>query len=360
MTQDDSASRYRHQIVERRIEDLLLDPLNPRLGLEANVRQDTILQKLYRSEALDELAMSFARNGYFWEEPLVVVPASVAGKSTVVEGNRRLGAIKLLLDEQLQRRLDVTDFPKLSKRSADELRIVPTVLYNTRAEVVPYLGFRHITGVKTWDTYAKARYVANLIDEGRKISEIEEAIGDSGRAVRKLYQAFVVHRQIRDDLDIEDKEVRQNFSLLEVALGQQPIKALLGIPRQLPSGRTESVVSDRKLSQLRELVSWIFGDTKRGVSRIISDSRQIPQRLAPVVADDESLQYLRKTRDLEGAYERSGGERQFLLRQLSSASRAVERALGIMPLYRKSEDVVAEIGRLETLVGALVKETRVQ
>lgn len=347
------------QIVARPVGDLLLDPMNPRLSLDANSGQETILRKLYNEEALDELAMSFARNGYFWEEPLVAVPATQSnGKYTVVEGNRRLGAIKLLLDKRLQKKLGVTDFPELPTERVPEFHAVPTVLYGSRDEVVPYLGFRHITGVKTWDPYAKARYIANLVESGRAISEIEEAIGDSGRTVKKLYQAFVVHRQIRDDLDIDDKDLRDNFSLLEVALGQQSIKKRLGIPRELPNSRIDRIVPNEELEKLGEMVSWIYGNKAHGQTRIISDSRQISSRLAPVVADEDSYQYLHKTRDLEGAYERSGGERQFLLRQLTSARRSVERALGIVPLYRGSEEVVAEIGRLETLMKSLAREAQ--
>jgi hypothetical protein len=249
--------------------------------------------------------------------------------------------------------LGVTDFPNVSDTRLKELEAVPTVLYPSRDDVVPYLGFRHITGVKTWEPYAKARYVADLIKGGRRIEDIEQGIGDAARTVKKLYQSYVVYTQIRDDLGVDVKDVKSNFSLLEVVLGSQLIKEFLSVPRTLPSGPVTTIVPSAKTENLRQIVSFVFGDSARGELRVISDSRQIPQRLAPVIADRDAYEYLCRTRDLEGAYERSGGERRYLIRQLQSASRATERALGVMPLYRSDAEVRSAVDRLRTLVESL-------
>lgn len=150
---------------------------------------------------------------------------------------------------------------------------------------------------------------------------------------------------------MDTKEVRENFSLLEVSLGQVAIKEFLGIPRKLPEAKTEVVVPTKHIQRLRELISWVYGDGKE--LRVISDSRQISKRLAPVIASDDAREYLRKTRDVEGAYERSGGERDYYMKQLSAASRAIERALGIAALFKKDGEIISQINRLQTLVEAL-------
>jgi len=308
---------------------------------------------MYQTEALDELAISFVRNGYFWEEPLVVVPAEQDGKFVVVEGNRRLATLRLLLNPQARRVVAVTGFPELNPNEAEKLKTIPTVRYSSREQVVPYLGFRHITGVKKWDPYSKARYVAQLIEIGRPISQIEDSIGDSERTVKKLYQAYVLLAQIKDELDIDDKEIRANFSLLEVLLGQQQIKTFLGVSKALPTGKIDRVVSEDKLENLSDVVSWVFGNRERGEQRIISDSRQIPKFLSPVVSDPVSYEHLKRTRDLEGAYERSGGDLKYFSRQITLASAAVERALGILPVVRGQTGVSESITRLGKLVDSL-------
>jgi hypothetical protein len=75
--------------------------------------------------------------------------------------------------------------------------------------------------------------------------------------------------------------------------------------------------------------------------------------LAPVVASVESLEYLRLHRDLEGAYERSGGERAFLLKSIGAATRSSQRALGVAPPYKGDKEVAAEAGKLKQIVDSL-------
>ena len=62
------------------IENIHLDPNNPRLPEEfQNKSQKELLDILYKYFALRELAESMARNGYFEEEPLVVIPTDDGG-----------------------------------------------------------------------------------------------------------------------------------------------------------------------------------------------------------------------------------------------------------------------------------------
>jgi hypothetical protein len=351
---NETARRAEQERIERRdIADVQLDIENPRISAPPKATESDLVRILYDTQALDELALSFARNGYFLEEPIVVVPHGNQG-FTVVEGNRRVATIKILLDPRLRRFVGADDWPILSQTQRDELTLIPTVLYSTRDDVVPYLGFRHITGIKTWDPNAKARYVSSLVDKGRSIAEIEESVGDSGRAVKRLYQAYVGLKQIQHELGMDVKAIEKSFSLLEVALSQSSIKSFIGLRKTLPTEKTTQVIPEERLTELRELVSWVFGDPDRRQERIITDSRQIPSRLAPVIGDPDALKYLRETRDLEGAYEFSGGERNVLLRQLAATKRAAQRALGLMPSHKLDAEVRAAVKDLKPVVDSLV------
>ncbi|MEK9144975.1 MAG: hypothetical protein AAB339_05135, partial [Elusimicrobiota bacterium] len=62
---------------------------------------------------------------------------------------------------------------------------------------------------------------------------------------------------------------------------------------------------------LREVVLWVFGSRKGGVKPVIADSREIPKLLAPVIGNADSLAHLRETRDLQAAFDRTGGEREY-------------------------------------------------
>ena len=71
-----SSQSREERIIWRDINTLLLDPENPRISIEPAASQLEILKLLFTNEALEKLALSLVRNGYFHEEPVVVVPVA--------------------------------------------------------------------------------------------------------------------------------------------------------------------------------------------------------------------------------------------------------------------------------------------
>lgn len=135
------------------VDSLLLDPKNPRLqdvGLDENASQREIAKALWRGMAVDEVALSIANNGFYPHEPLFV--AKEQGKSYVVEGNRRLAAVKLLRSAALRKEVGATGLPGLSKEEIKKLDRVP-IIECTRGEIWAFLGFKHINGPQAWDSY---------------------------------------------------------------------------------------------------------------------------------------------------------------------------------------------------------------
>ena len=166
-------------------EDLLLDANNPRLveyAQTSNPTQFDLLRTLWQKMAVDELAMSMAANGFFQHEPLFVTEEG--GKQVVIEGNRRLAALKLLRDPNLRKRLKITDLPELSDKKRKLLDKVPIVI-TTRKDLWQYIGFKHVNGPAKWGSYAKAQYIAFVKENYRKVplEKIAEQIGDKNRTV---------------------------------------------------------------------------------------------------------------------------------------------------------------------------------
>ncbi|WAA66736.1 ParB N-terminal domain-containing protein [Microbacterium oxydans] len=331
------------------VAELLLDTRNPRLVTSGTPTQEKLMRLLYETESLDELAASFADNGYFAEEPLVVVPDESGW--VVVEGNRRLTTLKILLSSKARASLGIKDWPELTPAQRSALELVPCVKYEKREDVFPFLGFRHITGPKKWAPFQRARFIAQLIDDGKDLSEIEDLVGDTGQTVKKLYQDYVVFEQVKKDLDLPERPIRERFSLLEVTLGQRSIKTFLNIPRRLPVERVDALVPDDHLDQLEEVVTWVFGSEE--TAPVISDSRAITNRLAPVLASETATAYLRKTGDLEAAYEFSDGEKAYLLKRVQSAERALRDVASLISIYRTDDDIVSGVARLAQVVEGL-------
>src|SRR5439155_9388683 len=95
------------------VNDLLLDPENPRLeSITSTTNQQELVKAMWKEMAVSEVAQSIAENGFFEEEPLFVIPSRPGRHEPpfiVVEGNRRLTAVKLLLDEKLRAAVKATD-----------------------------------------------------------------------------------------------------------------------------------------------------------------------------------------------------------------------------------------------------------
>ena len=119
------------------VSELLFDPQNPRLaelGLSKTPTQPEILKALWQSMAVDEVAWSIAKNGFFSYEPLFVEIDAKSKRKYVIEGNRRLAAVKLLLDKRLRDELEATDLPHISPSRATSLQNLP-VIFSTRKKV---------------------------------------------------------------------------------------------------------------------------------------------------------------------------------------------------------------------------------
>src|SRR4030065_1143848 len=115
------------------IDELHLDPLNPRLPEEVQGKgQSEILEALYDFFDLDELAFSMAQNGYFDEEPIVVIEAKGKDKGfVVIEGNRRVAAIKILLNSTLQKKYGIKNWPSIEQDVKDDISSIPAIPYNS-------------------------------------------------------------------------------------------------------------------------------------------------------------------------------------------------------------------------------------
>ena len=373
------------------IDRLHLDPENPRLPEEIQGKSETdLLRHLFDHFDLEEIADPMGRNGYFDEEPLVVVPQKAPknllpkpveresaeyldfiGKKTtqftVVEGNRRLATAIILGDAALRQKFRARSWPEISDEVQKDLGVLPAIVYPSRMEVLPYLGVRHITGIKKWESYAKARYIADMMKAGNSVEEIEKEVGDRVQSVRKNAIAYHMLREASEELDWDIGRAKDEFSLVLLAIGQKSIKFFLGWTKSAPnSGRLkglrleeielDSPVPESHLQNLRDLLSWLYGEGSK-VRPVIHESRDITNYLSSVLASEGAVEYLKRTRNLLEAYELTDGEEVMLQRLLRTANTKLERALGIAHRH-KTPDIVEEIKKCHETTIRLVKSVK--
>ena len=143
------------------VDEIELDPENPRLPNSLEKTESAILGYLVDEAAVSELMQAIGQNGFFPGEPIIVVPGTTK-KYRVVEGNRRLASLILLREpHRVESRPSIAQAAEQAEHRPDR---VPVVVFSDPDEVMAYLGYRHITGVKAWEPLAKARYLNSILN----------------------------------------------------------------------------------------------------------------------------------------------------------------------------------------------------
>ena len=307
--------------LEIEVARLFLDSQNPRLpeGVQGK-KEEEILKVLYKEFDIDELAFSMAENGYFDEEPLVAIPKNLPAKfknkspqalrtdsdydiflkdsSTefiVVEGNRRLAAIKLLLNLSLRKQFRIGTWPNIGDEVKKDISKPPVIIYSTRKQVLPYLGVRHIAGIKKWEAFAKARYVASMMEEDMTLEDVERLVGDRNGATKKIYVCYRLVKQ-GEKLGVDVTKAKEYFSYLQLSLGQASIKDFLGLTGRLETYVRNNPVPKNKTKNLKKFLVWLYGDKKN--KPVIRESRDITNKLTQVLESSEARSHLVKTNNL--------------------------------------------------------------
>lgn len=168
--------------------DLSFDPENPRLADKSfSVKnQEEILRWLWRNKSVNELVDSILANGFWDHEELFATEEG--GRLVVVEGNRRLAAVKILSDPELRTKLRIPLARPPSEQVLDSIRTLP-VIHATRENLWGFVGFKHVNGPQAWDSIAKAKYVFRVRrDFGLSLADVASGIGDRHETVTRLYR----------------------------------------------------------------------------------------------------------------------------------------------------------------------------
>lgn len=143
------------------VENLYLDRDNPRLPKslrESNPSEKDIVNFMLREASTIELMLSIKSNGFFPGEQLLIVETG-GNNYTVVEGNRRLTAVKLLHNSNLADIKQKTISQIKEESGLDTPTELPCFIFHSREEILKHIGFKHITGIKSWRLLERARYV---------------------------------------------------------------------------------------------------------------------------------------------------------------------------------------------------------
>ncbi|MEM6499246.1 MAG: ParB N-terminal domain-containing protein, partial [Pseudomonadota bacterium] len=288
-------------------EKLTLDRQNPRFGLSNATDETDALQILLETADLKELWNSIAERGFESFEPLVAVKEN--GKLVVLEGNRRLAAVKTLLDpEMLARFSSRKRLPDIEPDKLDTCRKLPVIVVPNREAAAGYIGFKHVNGPARWSSIAKARFGVRFYEEmdGRltpqqRLHSLTNQLGDSRGVILRLLVAYKIVQQSSElgqleRLNVSDGSIE--FSHLYTLINNPDSRDFIGLPRAPLNENLirDNPVPDSHHSQLFEVMGWLYGER----SVIKSQGTDRP-RLQRVLASDEGIAELRLTGDLKSA-----------------------------------------------------------
>ena len=327
------------------VKDLLFDPENPRLPETVKNEQPRIFRFLVDTIGIDDVLNSLATSGLIEGDPMIGRPAEAAGKFYVVEGNRRLAALKLLNGEKVGDGEPEPGVPAVSEQLKPSLKQVSLQLGWDQGQLDTYLGYKHVTAAREWTPEAKAKFVlakcdGDLSDEN--LGKFALRLGTTFPTLRRWLVAYLALEQAKavGKFNPEDTYAKRYFGTFYTLLGSQEVQKFLA----LSSGQlsTSPVPADH-IGQLGEFIAWVIGTRK--IAPLVNSRAQ--QKLDFVLASPSALQHFRAKKNLEGALlytEYNSGE---IAEKLLNSAYTIEECLPKVFDVKEDPKVIAAIDNLD-------------
>lgn len=297
------------------VEILDFDENNPRFTPDkrpAGSGDLAVISMLAASADLSELIQSISTSGYINIEPLIVIERN--DRLAVLEGNRRLAAVKALRDPELARQARLSVLPMDPDRQAT-LNELLVYRVGEEDEARDLIGFKHINGPQSWDAFAKARFAARwLDDEHRKkdagqphltLQHIASRMGDQHMTMHRMVAALYVLEQAEANgiYEISDRRRRSfSFSHLYTGLSYEEFTSYLGMSRpDRAADPDRNPVPEGRRDELRNLLTWLYGSRDRDLEPAVRSQNPDLGRLREVLGSPAAISILAERNNLDEA-----------------------------------------------------------
>lgn len=334
------------------IKYLDFDPNNPRL-VENGIKNPTdaqVIVALADTADLGEVVQSIAANGYIDIEPLI--GQRVGDKWRVLEGNRRLAAMRILLDPSLAEDTDIK-VPPISPENLGTLKSVTVYSVPSPDEAREYIGFKHINGPHKWDAIAKARFAADWYRRDKKngvtIDTIARRLGDGHDTVVRLVNGmFVLDQAAKEKIyDIKDRYPGKKFAFshLYTALTRPGYRDFLGLPEEWRDSDPEpDPVPKDNLDNLKQVLVWLYGSKPDQTPPVIISQNPDLKLLAEVLENPSARKLMMVRGDLREAHEQVEKKGARFESALLSAKQHVETAMSQIIGFDPEDLTLLQVG----------------
>ncbi len=252
-----------------KLDDILLDPNNPRFAElgdsmdpipETRFGESKIQKEAYDKMKSDRFEVSELRDtiktiGFLPMDKIVVRkwkanPNPENNKYVVVEGNRRVTALRWLIDLHNSARETFTEEQLKNFTEIEVLLLDQDSAPDSAIWILP--GLRHVSGIKEWGPYQKARAVFILRESGSSAQEAAQSLGLSTRSANQLWRSYLALEQMRSDEEFGEYAEPKMYSYFEEIFKKPDVRIWLGWDDN------ERQFTDS--ARLREMYSWIIGE----------------------------------------------------------------------------------------------------
>lgn len=299
------------------LRNLYLDPNNYRLihepeyseVAEQNIKDKDVINRTYRliigekNQNITDLVDSFKSNGYLPVDQ-IQVRALESGGFVVVEGNRRVAALKFLQNEYEQKSID------LGKLDKEIFSLVPIVRYENSDEVhhLTLMALKHISGNKKWGDWNQAKLLETLTRQ-YNVSEDDlcKKIAISKSELRRNIRALAFCNLYKQS-DYGDQFTETMFPLFREVARNTALKSWLGW-----NDLTGQVMNTENLEEFFNFLSLDTverEDEEEGSSIETTLEKAIVKRddvvtFSKIIKDENALRALRESRNITEAYRAS-------------------------------------------------------
>ncbi|TDB45671.1 ParB N-terminal domain-containing protein [Photorhabdus luminescens] len=204
------------------VSNLKLDRENPRIPDYAPKKNTKdILDYLFENEKIERLAKKIVDKGFISHDPIYVIKEN--DSYVVVEGNRRISALKCLLDPDLAPSIRSRQNMTKLKNQLGEALIEKIEVYvsPSRWHVQNVLFELHAEGKLQWSRQQKNKFISTAGNSsGESLEAMAERFNVTVSEIQDSVQEYFIERyftQVGLPTDIEEKALNSSFSISTIS-----------------------------------------------------------------------------------------------------------------------------------------------
>ncbi len=241
------------------VSELFLDPENIRLQIEVESPQNSLINDLFLNEKAMQVLESILHNGFFPDEVPVAIKEN--GKLVVIDGNRRVAALKVMARPQLVPSMEAV-VKDILKDAGPVIKQIEVVVAPDRNSVQHLLASKHTQNTRRpWRPLRQAYFYKAELARGKTVQDLrnEYPVVDIERFLRYI-NVHRIARSLRYDSDHISKKVHND--------------------RTFPVTTIERLYEDK---QVREFLGFDFH--KDGEAKIRVEKKEFEKGFKKIVQD---------------------------------------------------------------------------